>query len=110
MIYTVTLNPSIDFIVHVDHLEIGALNRMKQDFKLPGGKGINVSRILKRIGIASTALGFVGGFTGRFIEEWLTKEEINSNFTQVAADTQTKIRRRNRNQRSRSSHSPARNC
>ncbi len=84
MIYTVTLNPSIDFIVHVDHLEIGALNRMKQDFKLPGGKGINVSRILKRIGIASTALGFVGGFTGRFIEEWLTKEEINSNFTQVA--------------------------
>ncbi len=76
MIYTVTLNPSIDFIVHVDHLEIGALNRMKQDFKLPGGKGINVSRILKRIGISSTALGFVGGFTGRFIEEWLTKEEI----------------------------------
>ncbi|MCO5533777.1 1-phosphofructokinase family hexose kinase, partial [Enterococcus faecium] len=92
MIYTVTLNPSIDFIVHVDHLEIGALNRMKQDFKLPGGKGINVSRILKRIGIASTALGFVGGFTGRFIEEWLTKEEINSNFTQVAADTRINIK------------------
>ena len=92
MIYTVTLNPSIDFIVHVDHLEIGALNRMKQDFKLPGGKGINVSRILKRIGISSTALGFVGGFTGRFIEEWLTKEEINSNFTQVAADTRINIK------------------
>ncbi|MBM9834304.1 1-phosphofructokinase, partial [Enterococcus faecalis] len=69
-----------------------ALNRMKQDFKLPGGKGINVSRILKRIGIASTALGFVGGFTGRFIEEWLTKEEINSNFTQVAADTRINIK------------------
>lgn len=92
MIYTVTLNPSIDFIVHVDHLEIGTLNRMKQDFKLPGGKGINVSRILKRIGISSTTLGFVGGFTGRFIEEWLTKEEINSNFTQVAADTRINIK------------------
>ena len=49
MIYTVTLNPSIDYIVHVEALQLGELNRMKQDFKLPGGKGINVSRILQRI-------------------------------------------------------------
>ena len=49
MIYTVTLNPSIDYIVRVDGLKLGDLNRMKEDFKLPGGKGINVSRILKRI-------------------------------------------------------------
>ena len=55
MIYTVTLNPSIDFIVHVDHLQIGDLNRMTNDFKLPGGKGINVSRILKRMETESTA-------------------------------------------------------
>ena len=63
MIYTVTLNPSIDFIVRVDGLKIGELNRMKEDFKVPGGKGINVSRILKRIDSDSTALGFLGGFT-----------------------------------------------
>ena len=69
MIYTVTLNPSIDFIVKVDGLKLGDLNRMKEDFKLPGGKGINVSRILKRMDTESTALGFLGGFTGNFISE-----------------------------------------
>ncbi len=64
MIYTVTLNPSIDYIVHVEELKLGELNRMTNDLKLPGGKGINVSRILKRIQSESTALGFLGGFTG----------------------------------------------
>ncbi|OTN76279.1 1-phosphofructokinase [Enterococcus sp. 8G7_MSG3316] len=92
MIYTVTLNPSIDFIVHVDQLEIGALNKMTQDFKLPGGKGINVSRILKRIKIESTALGFVGGFTGTFISDWLTEESIQNQFTTVADDTRINIK------------------
>lgn len=92
MIYTVTLNPSIDFIVHVDHLAIGALNKMTQDFKLPGGKGINVSRILKRINVDSTALGFVGGFTGTFISDWLTKEAIDHQFTSVTDDTRINIK------------------
>lgn len=92
MIYTVTLNPSIDFIVHVDHLAIGALNKMTQDFKLPGGKGINVSRILKRIDVDSTALGFVGGFTGTFISDWLTKEAIDHQFTSVTDDTRINIK------------------
>lgn len=92
MIYTVTLNPSIDYIVHVDHLAIGDLNRMKEDFKLPGGKGINVSRILKRIGVESTALGFLGGFTGTFIQDWLKKEMITTHFTPVQADTRINIK------------------
>ncbi|MGP5427900.1 1-phosphofructokinase [Enterococcus malodoratus] len=92
MIYTVTLNPSIDYIVHVDQLTIGAVNRMKSDLKLPGGKGINVSRILKRIDNDSTALGFLGGFTGRFIEEWLERETIQTNFTTVADDTRINIK------------------
>ena len=92
MIYTVTLNPSIDYIVHVEALQLGELNRMKQDFKLPGGKGINVSRILQRIQIPSTALGFIGGFTGRFIEDWLINERITTDFTQVAADTRINIK------------------
>ena len=92
MIYTVTLNPSIDYIVHVEALQLGELNRMKQDFKLPGGKGINVSRILQRIQIPSTALGFIGGFTGRFIEDWLINERITTDFTQVAAETRINIK------------------
>lgn len=92
MIYTVTLNPSIDYIVHIDQLVIGDVNRMKSDLKLPGGKGINVSRILKRVNNDSTALGFLGGFTGSFIKEWLEKETIQTNFTTVSDDTRINIK------------------
>lgn len=92
MIYTVTLNPSIDFIVHVDDLKLGDLNRMTNDFKLPGGKGINVSRILKRISTDSTALGFLGGFTGTFISDWLKNERIHTRFTTVREDTRINIK------------------
>ncbi|MGX7244664.1 1-phosphofructokinase [Enterococcus quebecensis] len=92
MIYTVTLNPSIDYIVHVEGLKLGDLNRMTNDFKLPGGKGINVSRILKRIQAESTALGFLGGFTGNFISDWLKKEEIQTKFTSVREDTRINIK------------------
>lgn len=92
MIYTVTLNPSIDYIVHVDDLKLGDLNRMSKDLKLPGGKGINVSRILKRINTESTALGFLGGFTGSFISDWLQQERISTNFTTVAEDTRINIK------------------
>lgn len=92
MIYTMTLNPSIDYIVHVDQLEMGAVNRMATDFKLPGGKGINVSRILKRIDTDSVALGFLGGFTGTFISDWLTQEGINCAFTRVQDDTRINIK------------------
>lgn len=92
MIYTVTLNPSIDFIVHVNQLKLGDLNRMTEDFKLPGGKGINVSRILERISSHSTALGFLGGFTGDFIGDWLQGEGIQADFTRIAADTRINIK------------------
>ena len=57
MIYTVTLNPSIDYIVRLDKVEIGSVNRMDSDDKFAGGKGINVSRVLKRLGIPNTATG-----------------------------------------------------
>ena len=77
MIYTMTLNPSIDYIVRVDSLEIGSVNRMTSDAKFPGGKGINVSRILKRIDAKSTALGFLGGliaffFVGKIMQKLKT--------------------------------------
>lgn len=92
MIYTVTLNPSIDYIVHVQDFKIGDLNRMSEDLKLPGGKGINVSRILKRIGNQSIALGFLGGFTGDFISQWLRKEGIITDFTAIKQDTRINIK------------------
>lgn len=92
MIYTMTLNPSIDYIVHVDNLQLGELNRMRSDLKLPGGKGINVSRILSRLGAENTALGFVGGFTGRFVEEALASEGIKTDFISVSGDTRINIK------------------
>lgn len=92
MIYTMTLNPSIDYIVHVKDLKMGDVNRMSQDFKLPGGKGINVSRILQRIDSTSTALGFLGGFTGDFIQDWMKQEGITCQFTSVKEDTRINVK------------------
>lgn len=92
MIYTVTLNPSIDFIVRLDHLELGSVNRMTSDDKFAGGKGINVSRILQRLDVDNTATGFIGGFTGRFVEDGLTAEGIKTNFVQVSEDTRINIK------------------
>ncbi|KHD45388.1 1-phosphofructokinase [Streptococcus hongkongensis] len=92
MIYTVTLNPSIDYIVRINHLEIGYVNRMDSDDKFAGGKGINVSRVLKRLGTENTATGFLGGFTGRFIQESLVSEGIISNFVNVTEDTRINVK------------------
>ena len=64
MIYTVTFNPSLDYIVAVDDFKLGLTNRTNSELLLPGGKGINVSTVLMNLGIESTALGFVAGFTG----------------------------------------------
>ena len=71
MIYTVTFNPSLDYIVRMDHFEAGAINRVSYEQVLAGGKGINVSIVLHNLGHESTALGFVAGFTGAEIEHKL---------------------------------------
>ncbi|MDQ0231355.1 1-phosphofructokinase [Metabacillus malikii] len=92
MIYTVTLNPSVDYIVSVQQFELGALNRTTADTKFPGGKGINVSRVMKRLGVESKALGFIGGFTGSFIEEFLQAEQIKTQFVQVEGDSRINIK------------------
>lgn len=92
MIYTVTLNPSIDFIVRLDHLALGEVNRMSSDDKFVGGKGINVSRILKRLDIDNTATGFIGGFTGKFVEDGLIEEDIKTNFVSVNEDTRINVK------------------
>jgi 1-phosphofructokinase len=92
MIYTVTLNPSIDFFIEVENLKINDLNRMKKEQKIPGGKGINVSRVLSHLGIPSTALGFVGGFTGEFIRNTLIKEGLQVDFVEVETDSRINIK------------------
>lgn len=80
MIYTVTLNPSIDYIVHMDHLVYGITNRTTGEEYYFGGKGINVSNVLAELGLDNTALGFVAGFTGDAIEKGLENEKITKDF------------------------------
>lgn len=92
MIYTITFNPSIDYIVKVSDLKLGEVNRVEMDSKYPGGKGINVSRVLNNLNIKSIAMGFVGGFTGDYIEQFLQKEGIQTDFIKVKEDSRINIK------------------
>lgn len=92
MIYTLTLNPSLDYIVELDHVSLGELNRTKHESKFPGGKGINVSQVLKRLDVDSNALGFIGGFTGDFINNFLKSLMINTDFVKVNEDTRINVK------------------
>ncbi|MBA4543301.1 MULTISPECIES: 1-phosphofructokinase [Thermoactinomyces] len=92
MIYTVTLNPSIDLVVNVPSFQLNGLNRMQKEQKFPGGKGINVSRVLSRLGAETTALGFIGGFTGAFIRDTLHEEGIGTDFIRVDGDSRINIK------------------
>lgn len=80
MVYTVTFNPAIDYVVHVDDMEPGMTNRTKSEEIYFGGKGINVSIVLKELGITSKALGFVAGFTGKAIEEGMQDMGVDTDF------------------------------
>lgn len=83
MIYTVTLNPSLDYVVDVDDFELGRTNRAVSERLYAGGKGINVSFVLKNLGFESTALGFSAGFTGEEIKKQIQKRGITENFITV---------------------------
>jgi len=83
MIYTVTFNPSLDYIVSVDDFKLGLTNRTSSELILPGGKGTNVSTVLKNLGFESTALGFVAGFTGNEIVKRLNDMGIKSDFISI---------------------------
>lgn len=83
MIYTLTLNPSIDYVVHMDAFISGITNRTAAEEYYVGGKGINVSCILSRLGHTSTALGFTAGFTGREIENVLRQWGIHTDFVRL---------------------------
>lgn len=83
MIYTVTFNPALDYVLNVDALELGATNRSFDEALSFGGKGINVSVVLNELGLPNTALGFVSGFTGDELESRLVKRGINCDFIRL---------------------------
>ncbi len=83
MIYTVTFNPSLDYIVTVEHFTCGIVNRTKKEIIFPGGKGINVSMVLQNLGHESTALGFLAGFTGKEIQRLLEEKGVEADFITV---------------------------
>ena len=83
MIYTVTLNPSIDYVINLEHLKTGQVNRVKDENVYPGGKGINVSRVLKTLGHDNVATGFVSNFTGDFIINSLADLNVKSDFIKL---------------------------
>lgn len=83
MIYTVTLNPAVDYTVYMDELKRGEINRSRSENIFFGGKGINVSNVLKSLGVKSTALGFSAGFTGFAIEDDLSKKGITADFVHL---------------------------
>ena len=87
MIYTVTFNPSLDYIVTVNDFMTGIVNRTSKEIIFPGGKGINVSMVLKNLGCENTALGFMAGFTGQEIIRLLEEKGISTDFIHVAEGT-----------------------
>ena len=92
MIYTITLNPAVDYIIQVNSFKPGIINKIEADYKYPGGKGINVSRVLNNLNVKSIAIGFLGGFTGAFIKGYLQSEGVESDFIDVKEDTRINIK------------------
>lgn len=83
MIYTVTFNPAIDYVVHLDTLTQGGVNRTDSEEIYFGGKGINVSKVLSELGVPSKALGFTAGFTGEAIEKGVAAMGVDADFVRL---------------------------
>lgn len=83
MVYTVTFNPAVDYVVHTDEISVGGVNRAKSEKIYFGGKGINVSMVLSELGVKSKALGFVAGFTGDAIEKGVAEKGIETDFVHL---------------------------
>ena len=83
MIYTVTFNPSLDYIVDVENFRLGMTNRTCSEQMMAGGKGINVSIVLQNLGIENTALGFIAGFTGEEIRRQVSQIGIRAQFISI---------------------------
>lgn len=87
MIYTVTFNPSLDYILSTPPLQLGATNRANSAYILAGGKGLNVSTVLNNLGVESIALGFIAGFTGQEIQRTVADAGVKSNFISLENGT-----------------------
>lgn len=85
MVYTITMNPALDYVMKTENLRSDDINRTLSEEIFYGGKGINVSAILTKLGIETTAFGFLGGFTGQKIEEMLKSEHINCDFNYLSS-------------------------
>lgn len=92
MIYTVTLNPSIDYIMRLDDLEFGETNRAKVTELYAGGKGIMVSKLLHNLDVKSKNIGFLGGFTGEYIEKLLDDMRILHDFTKINGNNRINVK------------------
>ena len=85
MIYTVSFNPSLDYVQDLDCVNLGYVNRTSGEKILPGGKGINVSMVLKNLGFENQALGFTAGFTGEVLKSMLKAKGVESDFIELDA-------------------------
>ena len=83
MVYTITFNPALDYIIELQNFKTGEINRSEKEYILPGGKGINVSIVLKELGIDSIALGFIAGFVGDEIERSVKNYGIKTDFIKI---------------------------
>ena len=92
MIYTITFNPAVDLVIQVPNCQLGTLNRSMSEEYVAGGKGINMSIVLKRLGVDNIATGFLGGFSGKFIEEFLEKEGVITHFISVDGTTRINVK------------------
>lgn len=92
MIYTVTLNPALDYFMNYEFLSLGEVNRTGKTQISAGGKGIMESRMLSLLGAESKALGFLGGFSGQYIKDFLNENQIDSDFTEIADLTRINVK------------------
>lgn len=92
MIYTVTVNPALDYVMQLPEVKDGETNRSSDTQFLAGGKGINVSQILNQLGVDNTAWGFVGGFTGEELIRQLNVKKISSDFVRISDDTRVNVK------------------
>lgn len=92
MIYTVTLNPALDYFMDYEELALGEVNRTGKTQVSAGGKGIMESRMLSLIGAKSKALGFLGGFSGQYIKDFLNENQIDSDFTEIEDLTRINVK------------------
>lgn len=94
MIYTVTLNPALDIIYTSNDFNMESYTPSDTTYKFPGGKALNVTRMLAKLNVPSIATGFLGGFTGDFVQKFLTDVEIYNEFIEIEDDTRINVRLR----------------